>query len=493
MTAPTTERRITQEILLQAAVAGPASGAVSDGAGSVAGLWPEAPLTEANQVLELRVYWGEVLLAMHHYVRPKQVVLGEREGADVFLSTDGLPEAVFAVVRYVDDAYVLRFTRDMEGEIGDGQRVISLATAKEERLAEFETNSESTYALPLTLQSRALLHWGGASLAMRFVAPATLVRPRFGKYLDTDYLNATTFAWLAHLLLFATFLWAPSLNRATEIDLFAKPNRMAQLITAPPPPTPTTAAVLQRMQRELEANRPPDAQAHAVSRRRSSSRPAGHSPQPINQQAAVANSFRALLGGGRPGGAGALLGGGGAGNLAGAAQNVLGTAGAASAKGGIAGLGVRGAGPLTGGGGGTQRGVQGIGTAGRLGGGSGTYGGGVGLGAGRARAVIALEVPQIEGALAAEVIKKVIDANRQQIQYCYEEGLLQVKNLGGRVVVRWVIGGDGSVLSAHILQTSMHNAQVENCLVRKIRGWKFPAPAGGGSVQVNYPFVFRET
>jgi hypothetical protein len=65
--------------------------------------------------------------------------------------------------------------------------------------------------------------------------------------------------------------------------------------------------------------------------------------------------------------------------------------------------------------------------------------------------------------------------------------------LEGRIAVRWVISGTGDVTLATVKDTTMHNSNVENCLVRKIKGWKFPAPAGGGVVEVNYPFVFKST
>jgi hypothetical protein len=34
---------------------------------------------------------------------------------------------------------------------------------------------------------------------------------------------------------------------------------------------------------------------------------------------------------------------------------------------------------------------------------------------------------------------------------------------------------------------------VEGCIVRQIRRWRFPEPAGGGVVVVDYPFIFRSS
>jgi len=203
----------------------------------------------------------------------------------------------------------------------------------------------------------------------------------------------------------------------------------------------------------------------------------------------VANKFKSLLGGGS---AGNLLGGGGGGSLAGTLQGVIGTAGQGSSSAGLAGLGIRGTGPLTGGGIGTSRGIAGIGTTGRLGGGGLGYGAGVGLlGAGRSRNLIDLDTPTIEGALPPEVIKKVINENKNQVRYCYEVELQRNQNLEGRVEVKWIIGATGAVATVAIKNSTIKNPNVEQCLMAKIKNWKFPPPAGGGTVEVNYPFVFK--
>ncbi len=37
----------------------------------------------------------------------------------------------------------------------------------------------------------------------------------------------------------------------------------------------------------------------------------------------------------------------------------------------------------------------------------------------------------------------------------------------------------------------MGNPNVERCIASRIEAWRFPSPAGGGIVEVSYPFVFR--
>ncbi|MEM6733266.1 MAG: AgmX/PglI C-terminal domain-containing protein, partial [Myxococcota bacterium] len=146
----------------------------------------------------------------------------------------------------------------------------------------------------------------------------------------------------------------------------------------------------------------------------------------------------------------------------------------------------------TGGGIGTSRGVAGIGTSGRLGGGGVRYGSNVGkLGKRQERGMIGFATPIVLGSLPKEVIKKVIDQNRNQIRYCYEVELQKNQNLSGKVQMKWVISATGSVAKSQVTSNSMQTPAVGRCLAQKIRGWKFPAPAGGGIVEVNYPFVFK--
>ncbi|MEO0814370.1 MAG: AgmX/PglI C-terminal domain-containing protein, partial [Myxococcota bacterium] len=84
-----------------------------------------------------------------------------------------------------------------------------------------------------------------------------------------------------------------------------------------------------------------------------------------------------------------------------------------------------------------------------------------------------------------------IDQNRNQIRFCYEKELQRNQELAGKVQMKWVISATGSVARSQVTSNSMQTPAVGQCLKQKIMGWKFPAPAGGGIVEVNYPFVFK--
>jgi hypothetical protein len=77
-----------------------------------------------------------------------------------------------------------------------------------------------------------------------------------------------------------------------------------------------------------------------------------------------------------------------------------------------------------------------------------------------------------------------------QIRYCYQRELTKDPNLGGKIVVKFVIAKDGTVSSAQTKATTMNNASVENCINGRFMRFKFPEPKGGGIVIVSYPFIF---
>lgn len=458
-----------------------------------------------NRVLEMRLYWGEVLLGVSHYAKPKKITIGETRKTDVFISSEGLPVEEFPLVRYMDDDYVLTFTSHMEGEIEVGGQLNSLQALRGSSHARKDDHFSESYQVRMASSSRAIVHWGGATFALRFVVPPEPIPRSFWKDVDLHFLNVVLMSLFFHLALVVTLLVYPYDTESLREDLFDKPDRFAQLILEPQKQTETNKNLLDNLKKEVEKKK------EELSKKVEEEKPKPTKPDPLKvakvqppvkarqptqaeKSAAVKEKFSKLFAGGGSGsGPGSLLGGGGGGSLSGTLSNVIGTAGVGSATAGMAGLGIRGTGPLTGGGVGTSRGIAGIGTTGRLGGGGMAYGSNVGLGGRKDRGALDIGPPRIEGALPADVIKKVIDENRNQIRYCYEKELQANQNLEGRVAMTWVISATGSVATVTVRDTTLKNPNVENCIKQKIQNWKFPAPAGGGVVTVNYPFIFKAT
>lgn len=97
----------------------------------------------------------------------------------------------------------------------------------------------------------------------------------------------------------------------------------------------------------------------------------------------------------------------------------------------------------------------------------------------------------VEGGLDRDQIAAVINSHRGQIIYCYEQGLRAQADLKGRVSVAFVIGPNGRLTKASVAQTSLNSDLVENCMIAKMKTWRFPRPVGRVSVDVLYPFDLR--
>lgn len=117
-------------------------------------------------------------------------------------------------------------------------------------------------------------------------------------------------------------------------------------------------------------------------------------------------------------------------------------------------------------------------------------------GAGMAGSAGAYFVPLREdslvgGGLDQDQINAVVQSHIGQVLNCYEQGLQSKPGLSGRVSVNFIINGNGRVDTARIANTSVDSKKVENCIVTKLRGWKFPRPIGQVNVRVTYPFVLK--
>ncbi|MDI3283587.1 AgmX/PglI C-terminal domain-containing protein [Polyangium sp. 15x6] len=151
---------------------------------------------------------------------------------------------------------------------------------------------------------------------------------------------------------------------------------------------------------------------------------------------------------------------------------------------GTGGLGLSGVGE---GGGGTG---QGFGAGhGRL----GPMRDGIGMGSHAGRSGVAPTVRMgattVSGRMPPAVIQRIVRQNFGRFRFCYENGLRSNSTLTGRVVARFVIGRDGSVVSVANGGSDLPNSDVVACVIRAFRGLSFPQPEGG-VVNVTYPIQF---
>ncbi|MBK7074127.1 MAG: AgmX/PglI C-terminal domain-containing protein [Myxococcales bacterium] len=97
--------------------------------------------------------------------------------------------------------------------------------------------------------------------------------------------------------------------------------------------------------------------------------------------------------------------------------------------------------------------------------------------------------PQSVGDLDRAPIRRAVLERLPQIKACYERALVTTPDLAGTVSTQFFIAPNGTVMSANAAGVS---PEVASCVAAIIKAIEFPKPRGGGGVQVNYPFTFRQ-
>jgi hypothetical protein len=142
--------------------------------------------------------------------------------------------------------------------------------------------------------------------------------------------------------------------------------------------------------------------------------------------------------------------------------------------------------------GGKVEGAGGYGTKGK-GGGQAGYGSMTMVGSTGAAPIGLAQEASVDSGLDRDAIAAVINRNLGQVRFCYEQGLQGSPDLNGRVAVDFTIGGNGAVKTASVGNSSLNSKIVEDCIILRLKSWKFPLPQGGVDVKVSYPFVLRRT
>ena len=97
----------------------------------------------------------------------------------------------------------------------------------------------------------------------------------------------------------------------------------------------------------------------------------------------------------------------------------------------------------------------------------------------------------VDEGLTKEEVARVIHSHMNEIRYCYESGILKDPTIAGKLMVDFKINASGIVPNAGVSEASLHDLQVTQCLLGKLKSWKFPQPRGGVVVAVSYPFIFK--
>ena len=134
-------------------------------------------------------------------------------------------------------------------------------------------------------------------------------------------------------------------------------------------------------------------------------------------------------------------------------------------------------------------GISGVGTSGK---GTGNFGQGVGS-LGKKGAVdidLGGQEEAFVGSLDRAAIRRVILKNKGALKGCYNQELNRNKDAFGKLVLQWNIVEQGRVREAKVISNSIRSQKMANCIIAKLKTWRFPEPPKNVEGQVTYPFTF---
>lgn len=131
-------------------------------------------------------------------------------------------------------------------------------------------------------------------------------------------------------------------------------------------------------------------------------------------------------------------------------------------------------------------------------GGPGSAGAGYGRGSyskvsGQGKSFVSMDTgaSEVDEGLTRDQVGRVIHSHSNEIRYCYESATLRNSNLAGSLTMKFSINGPGDVVTAGIGASTVGDRRFHDCIVSRLKGWKFPKPRGGVVVAVAYPFMFK--
>jgi len=98
---------------------------------------------------------------------------------------------------------------------------------------------------------------------------------------------------------------------------------------------------------------------------------------------------------------------------------------------------------------------------------------------------------EVNGSLAAEVVRRIVRRHIREIRCCYERELASNSDLSGRVVVDFTISALGDVQSVSVGSIDLNDQRVHSCIISAVLCWTFPEREDGEIVTVTFPFVLQ--
>jgi TonB family protein len=105
----------------------------------------------------------------------------------------------------------------------------------------------------------------------------------------------------------------------------------------------------------------------------------------------------------------------------------------------------------------------------------------------------AMKIDNEVGVLDTEDVEATLQEHFDDLRGCYGRAGRAQRYAGGRVLLRFLINGNGSAQDVWVLESTLGNYDVERCLVEVGRRIRFDAPSGRKATTFEYPVEFRST
>lgn len=449
--------------------------------------------TKDNRRLQVALVWGtDQFLDVRDLEPGDTLTIGSSQKADFHVYHDVVKDSLALVQPQSGGEFRILLPAGASTRVSSGGQTLTtekLVAAGRAQALEVPVKGAS---LLVDLEDRVTVEFGNLQVIARYTKPTVTKWRPLGERIDVNFLS-TLLILLLGALAFERMVAITDFSKLNlSDDLFKNKDRFAKYIAREEVKEKPKFQELSGVKEGAKAKddegkfgKKEETQKEAAPSKKGA--PVVDVDKREEDRKKVMNSGLIALLGGSDGAASNVLGPGGIGT---GLNNMVGGRGG-TAMGdaqGVGGLGARGGGT---GGGGTALGIGGLGGhgGGRGRGGSGEFDLG---GKGKGTTQFVPGKTTVLGGLTADEVGRIIRRHWNEIKYCYEKELNKDPNLYGKVSVFFVIGPVGDVVEASVKETTMNSTNVEQCMVSQVRRWKFPSPRGGGVVQVNYPFIFKQ-
>jgi hypothetical protein len=93
------------------------------------------------------------------------------------------------------------------------------------------------------------------------------------------------------------------------------------------------------------------------------------------------------------------------------------------------------------------------------------------------------------GEIDPTAVESLVKERQFELQLCFELALRRNRDVSGAMTWQWRLDSRGKISEIKVVESSIKDAKMIECIRKKIARWKFPRPKRG-SVQINYPFRF---